>query len=128
MDEIGNSEVLKNFLCLEHPEIFNQIAPLSLADKSLDLKKITLGSDKRLFWECPVNNDHIWQVSLYFNKNHSPVNYNYMGMKTLITPPCNFNPALYIMPDHFLIGRFLDKNNAPIGKQWEHYPRSEAFI
>lgn len=55
---------MKNFLYLEYPEIFNQIASSSLEDESLDIYKLRLGSSKKLFWVCEANKDHIWQTAV----------------------------------------------------------------
>lgn len=55
---------MKNFLYLEYPEIFAQIAPSSREDESLDLYKIRLGSGIKLFWICETNEDHIWRTAV----------------------------------------------------------------
>ena len=62
----GKKIVLSNCLATTHPELANQWHPTKNGD--LSPNQTTAGSDKIIWWKCPVAIDHEWQAKIQIRK------------------------------------------------------------
>ena len=63
----GKKVVISNCLATTHPEIALQWHPTK--NGNLTPYDVVAGSDKKIWWKCPVDKDHEWQVRIADRKN-----------------------------------------------------------
>jgi hypothetical protein len=56
------------YLSFQNPELFKQIH--DSLNNDIDIESLSIGSNKKIWWQCPVDKDHIWCTS---------VNHRYKG-------------------------------------------------
>jgi hypothetical protein len=101
----GNRVVKSNCLASTHPDISKQWHPTLNGD--LTPNDFVRGSNKKVWWKCDVENDHIWIASI---KNRSKFNQG-----------CGVCSGRVVVPSTSL------KNNYPnISKQW-HPTKNKSF-
>lgn len=62
-----NRIILHGFNCLKtiHPEIFEELHPTLNKEAGIDIGTLAPKSNERVWWQCPVNPEHVWQNKVY---------------------------------------------------------------
>ncbi|MCJ8337715.1 MAG: zinc-ribbon domain-containing protein, partial [Pseudomonadales bacterium] len=58
----GRKVVASNCLATNHPELIEQWHPIK--NGTLTPRDVVPGSDRKVWWQCPVTKDHVWQAQV----------------------------------------------------------------